>query len=58
MKGDWKHYLIGAVMVVAPPLLNYLVGLPWNRIDPTWATTIGGALQIANEYFTNNGAKA
>jgi hypothetical protein len=56
--GDWKHIAIGAVAVLMPVELHYLLGLDWATLIPAYSSTIVGALQIINEVVTNTVPKS
>lgn len=50
----YKTYIVGFLMVVAPPALTYLAGLDWTKIvSPQWAPVIAGAAMIALRSVTN-----
>jgi hypothetical protein len=56
--GDWKHIAIGTGLAVAGAAIHYLSGQDWSHlVGPTGALIVGGALQVGNEWLTNQAPK-
>lgn len=54
MKG-YRTILLGALMVVAPPLFSYLAGIHWSDyVSSDTAFMINGALMIALRAVTTS----
>jgi len=56
--GDWKHILIGGALAALGAVVQFESGQDWpHLIGPTGALIVGGLLQIANEWLTNQAPK-
>ena len=52
LKG-YRTYIVGLLMVVAPPALTYLVGLDWTKlVGPNAAVIVAGLLTIGLRSIT------